>query len=110
MTPEKPTPETDFEEAAQTQRFGGYMVKADFARRLERERDAAIEKVMQAEEDFQKIINSVPCGVNGFWFYPAFSGDGDYIGETPTSPESAMQEMHTIAEAALDKLRNTTKP
>lgn len=40
-TPETPTPETDLEEANQTQRFGGYMVKASFARRLERERDAA---------------------------------------------------------------------
>jgi len=51
MTPEKPTPETDFEEAAQTQRFGGYMVEANFARKLERERDAAraeIEKMREA--------------------------------------------------------------
>ena len=37
------TPETDLEEAIQTQRFGGYMVKSDFARKLERERDEARE-------------------------------------------------------------------
>ena len=34
------TPRTDFEESIQTQRFGGYMVKADFARTLERENAA----------------------------------------------------------------------
>ena len=45
MTQEQPTPETDFEEAKQTQRFGGYMVKANFARKLERERDAALEEI-----------------------------------------------------------------
>lgn len=32
-----PTPRTDLEEATQTQRFGVFMVKANFARRLERD-------------------------------------------------------------------------
>lgn len=34
-----PTPETDAEEQKQTQRFGVFMVKSDFARKLEQQRD-----------------------------------------------------------------------
>lgn len=50
----RPTPETDFEESAQTQRFGGYMVKAAFARRLERERDEAREENAKLREALEK--------------------------------------------------------
>jgi len=39
------TPRTDFEESIQTQRFGGYMVKAEFARSLERENAAMREQI-----------------------------------------------------------------
>ncbi len=39
------TPKTDFEESIQTQRFGGYMVKAEFARSLERENAAMREQI-----------------------------------------------------------------
>jgi len=39
------TPRTDFEESMQTQRFGVYMVKADFARTLERENAAMREAI-----------------------------------------------------------------
>ncbi len=39
------TPRTDFEESIQTQRFGVYMVKADFARTLEREIAAMLEQI-----------------------------------------------------------------
>lgn len=38
------TPETDAEEQKQTQRFGAYMVKSDFARKLERQRDQWISR------------------------------------------------------------------
>jgi len=46
------TPETDQEEINQTQRFGGYMVKSDFARNLERQRNMlldALEGLMEWE-------------------------------------------------------------
>lgn len=39
------TPRTDFEESIQTQRFGVYMVKANFARTLERENAAMREQI-----------------------------------------------------------------
>ncbi len=39
------TPRTDLEEATQTQRFGVYMVKANFARTLERESTAMREQI-----------------------------------------------------------------
>lgn len=68
------------------------------------------EKLRQAEEAFQKIIRSVPCCVNGFWFWPNISPDGDYLGEIPTDPASSMQEMQEIAESALAKLQNTQTP
>ncbi len=47
------TPRTDAEELRQTQRFGGYMVKADFARHLERELQEAQERIrlLIAERD-----------------------------------------------------------
>ena len=42
------TPRTDFEESIQTQRFGVYMVKANFARSLERENAAMREAIKEA--------------------------------------------------------------
>jgi hypothetical protein len=74
------------------------------------ERDAMREKLWKAEEAFQKIIRSVPACVNGFWFWPSISPDGDYLGEIPTDPAFAMQEMQEIAETALAKLQNTNTP
>jgi hypothetical protein len=55
MTPETPTPETDLEEANQTQRFGGYMVKADFARRLERRAIAAEARAKELESKIADV-------------------------------------------------------
>jgi hypothetical protein len=60
------TPETDLEESAQTQRFGGYVVKSSFARNLERQRDEARGQLTklkvendhnwQAVDDLEKMI------------------------------------------------------
>lgn len=71
------------------------------------ETEAMREKLWKAEEAFQKIIRSVPACVNGFWFWPSISPDGDYLGEIPTDPAFAMQEMQAIAETALAQLQNT---
>jgi hypothetical protein len=43
------TPRTDAEEAQQTQRYGCFMVKSDFARQLERELNAADERIADLE-------------------------------------------------------------
>lgn len=52
---EIPTPRTDLEESAQTQRFGGYMVKADFARQLERENAAMRAEIAEAKQVLQQV-------------------------------------------------------
>lgn len=47
---DRPTPETNLEEMLQTQRYGVYMVKSDFARRLERERDDLLDRLTALEQ------------------------------------------------------------
>ena len=64
MTP-RPTPETDLEEAKQTQRHAGWMVKTDFARTLERERDAA-----RADADRMAALLDEPMRIGGMDWPP----------------------------------------
>jgi hypothetical protein len=52
------TPRTDEEEMRQTQRFGGYMVKADFARQLERELSATMARIQKLEEAGDAMLNA----------------------------------------------------
>lgn len=78
MTHETPTPETDLEEANQTQRFGGYMVKADFARRLERERDAARAKIEAMREAISEAYAALDaCSHNLHSAYGKLSDNAD---------------------------------
>jgi hypothetical protein len=69
------------------------------------ELNAMREKLWKTEEALQKIIRSVPACVDGFWFWPSISPDGDYLGEIPADPATAMQEMQAIAETALAQLQ-----
>jgi hypothetical protein len=56
------TPRTDFEESIQTQRFGVYMVKANFARTLERENAAMREAIREAHGFARNILKNYECG------------------------------------------------
>ena len=53
------TPRTDLEEATQTQRFGGWMVKSAFARQLERENAAMSEVIKEAYAAIAAIYSPI---------------------------------------------------
>lgn len=99
MTPETPTPETDLEEANQTQRFGGYMVKADFARRLERERDAAraeIEAMREAIKNASHFASCILTEAGRQW--------------QATQPLPDIASIEAIAQQIQDELQRFIKP
>lgn len=78
MADSSDTPETDLEEAAQTQRFGGWMVKSEFARKLERQRNSANRQLLLQSESILRYMEQV----------------------------SEMQNRALVAEAALRRLLN----
>lgn len=65
------TPRTDFEESIQTQRFGVYMVKSDFARTLERENAAMREAIGKAEQLLLAVDDGAQQDINGSNWYDA---------------------------------------
>lgn len=76
-----------------------------------REENASMREMLrETEQAFQKIICEVPACIEGFWFWPHISPDGDYLGEIPADPASAMQGMQVIAEDALAKLQSFIIP
>lgn len=84
------TPRTDFEESMQTQRFGVYMVKADFARTLERENAAMREAIRDSDASLRKCLN--------------------YMLRLPLSGSDAECEAMDDAHHALSKLQPFLKP
>ena len=88
-TPQTDTPRTDFEESIQTQRFGVYMVKSDFARTLERENAAMREAIREVAHAMDNLIIAKRGGMQ---------------------PANALIEAMTYAKAALSKLQPFLKP
>jgi hypothetical protein len=85
----------------ETQMLRG-MIKA-----MQQKRDEANAKLNAAEECLQKMIRSVPAQLNGFYFWPIISPDGDYLGEEPADPASVMYVMAEEAQKALSELQSS---
>lgn len=55
----KLTPRTDTEEQKQTQRYGCFMVKSDFARTLERELNEANARIKELEDELARVADEL---------------------------------------------------